>query len=164
MDTNVTAAAIGLEEAMRFVWLEADLLDHAGYDEWLALWTPDARYVVPIEPAEEDFENTLNYAYDDHAMRQKRVERLVSGQSVSASPVARTVRILSRFRLLRSDAGSCELRCAQLLTEYRRERERMYAADVFFRLVRGPEGLMIDRKVIRLINSTDALAGIGYIL
>src|SRR5918998_6633462 len=114
MDTRVTGTEITLAEAMEFTWLEADLLDHASYDEWLALWTPEARYVVPIEPAETDFENTLNYAYDDHAMRRNRVERLVSGQSVSASPVARTVRLLSRFRLLRSDAGSCELRCAQM--------------------------------------------------
>lgn len=164
MDMNMTTTAIDLEEAMRFVWLEADLLDHGGYAEWLALWTPEGRYVVPIEPGVEDFENTLNYAYDDHAMRAKRADRLTSGQSVSASPVARTVRLLSRFRLLSSCAGGCELRCAQLITEYRRERERMYTADVTFRLVRGPNGLLIDRKVIRLINSTDALRGIGYIL
>ncbi|MCQ4159886.1 hypothetical protein NON00_08085 [Roseomonas sp. GC11] len=164
MDTNMPAIAIDLDEAMRFVWLEADLLDHACYAEWLALWTPGGRYVVPIEPGAEDFENTLNYAYDDHAMRVKRAERLTSGQSVSASPVARTVRLLSRFRLLSAGVEGCELRCAQLLTEYRRGRERMYTADLTFRLVRGADGLRIDRKVIRLINATDALRGIGYIL
>ena len=83
---------------MEFAWYEADLLDHAVYDEWLTLWTDDARYIVPIEPGTTDFENSLNYAYDDHSMRKKRVERLLSGQSISASPVALTVRSLSRFR------------------------------------------------------------------
>jgi 3-phenylpropionate/cinnamic acid dioxygenase small subunit len=156
-------SAISLDQATAFAWLEADLLDHASYDEWLALWTPDGRYVVPIAPSGTDFENTLNFAYDDHAMRQKRVGRLVSGQSVSASPVARTVRVQSRFRLLGSGPGHCELRCAQMLTEYRRGRERIYSADVTYRLVEGPTGLLIDQKVVRLIN-TDALSGIGYIL
>lgn len=164
MDTLMTQPAILLDEATAFVWLEADLLDSASYDEWLALWTPDARYVVPIDPGTTDFENALNYAYDDHEMRKKRAERLVSGQSISASPVARTVRLVSRFRMLGSSPGGCELRCAQLLTEFRRGRERMYAADLEYRLVRTGDGLRIDRKVIRLVNSTEALGGIGYIL
>lgn len=166
MTTTMTRidAAISLEEAMQFAWLEGDLLDSADYDAWLALWTPTSRYVVPIEPGATDFENTLNYAYDDGMMRAKRVERLTSGQSVSASPVPRTVRLLSRFRVLRSDAEGCELRCAQLLTEFRRERERSYAADIEFLFVRTADGLRIERKVIRLINATAALGGIGYIL
>ncbi len=90
IDTDMIAAPVTLDEAMHFAWLEADLLDSAAYDEWQALWTPTARYVVPIAPGVTDFENTLNYAYDDAEMRAKRAERLVSGQSVSASPVART--------------------------------------------------------------------------
>src|SRR5260221_14690061 len=109
MNLPVMAPAIGLDEAMQFAWLEADLLDHACYEEWLALWTPQSRYVVPIDPAATEFEDTLNYAYDDHEMRRKRTERLISGQSVSASPVARTVRLLSRFRILEADGVCCEL-------------------------------------------------------
>lgn len=153
-----------LPEAMAFAWLEADLLDHAEYAEWLALWTEDGRYVVPIDPSATDFENTLNYAYDDHALRAKRVERLESGQSVSATPVARTVRLLSRFRLLAADPGGCTLRCAQLLTESRRGRERQYAADLTFGFIRQGDGLRIAHKVVRLVNATEPLAGIGYIL
>ena len=159
-----TSLPITLAEAMEFAWYEADLLDHAIYDEWLAQWTDDARYIVPIEPGTTDFENAVNYAYDDHTMRKKRVERLLSGQSVSASPVARTIRSQSRFRLLRADDKSCELRCAQIVTEFRRGRERTYTADVEFRLVRTASGLKIDRKLVWLINSTEALGGIGYIL
>ena len=164
MDAITTANPISFDEAIQFAWLEADLLDSAAYDDWQALWTETSRYVVPIEPGVTDFENTLNYAYDDAAMRAKRAERLVSGKSVSASPVARTVRLLSRFRVLRSDAGGCALRCAQMITEFRRGRERTYAADVEFLYVRTAEGLRIERKVVRLINGTDALGGIGYIL
>ena len=161
---TTTSKPIMLDEAMQFVWLEADLLDSACYVEWQALWTATSRYVVPIEPGATDFENTLNYAYDDAEMRAKRAERLISGQSVSASPVARTVRLLSRFRVLRSEGEECALRCAQMLTEFRRGRERTYAADIDFVLVRTPDGLRIERKVIRLVNSSDALGGIGYIL
>ena len=165
MDTHTIPQTVSLDEAMAFVWLEADLLDHCLFDEWLALWTPDGRYVVPVDVTATDFENTLNYAYDDHEMRLKRVDRLMSGKSISASPIARTVRMLSRFRLLDSPSGPdhYELRCAQMLTEFRRGRERIHTADVTYRLVAGPSGLRIDQKVVRLIN-TEALSGIGYIL
>ena len=85
MNLPVMTPAIGLDEAMHFAWLEADLLDHACYDEWLALWTPQARYVVPIDPAATEFEDCLNYIYDDHEMRRKRTERLVNGQLLKAA-------------------------------------------------------------------------------
>jgi 3-phenylpropionate/cinnamic acid dioxygenase small subunit len=160
----IMTSAISLVEAREFVSLEADLLDHACYEEWLALWTAGSRYVVPIDPAATEFEDALNYAYDDHEMRRKRAERLVSGQSISASPVARTVRLLSRFRMLETDGEHCELRCAQLLTEHRRGRDRTYAANLFYRLVREAGALKIDQKIVRLINSTEALGGISYIL
>jgi 3-phenylpropionate/cinnamic acid dioxygenase small subunit len=165
VDTHTVPKTVSLDQAMAFVWLEADLLDHCLYDEWLALWTPGGRYVVPVDTTATDFENTLNYAYDDHDMRLKRIDRLVSGKSISASPIARTVRMLSRFRLIEAQSGPdhCELRCAQMLTEFRRGRERMHTADITFRLVTSPAGLRIDQKVVRLIN-TEALSGIGYIL
>jgi 3-phenylpropionate/cinnamic acid dioxygenase small subunit len=159
MDTHAFPTRLGLAQAMEFAWLEADLLDHCSFDEWLALWTPDGRYVVPVDATATDFENTLNLAYDDHDMRLKRIDRLVSGRAISASPIARTVRLQSRFRLLESG----ELRCAQMLTEFRRGRERIYTADVTYRFVATPAGLRIDQKVVRLIN-TESLTGIGYIL
>lgn len=160
----IMKTTIGLPEAQELVALEADLLDHACYEEWLALWTPTARYVVPINSAATAFEDSLNYAYDDHDMRRKRTERLLNGQSISASPVARTVRMLSRFRMLETAEDRCELRCAQLLTEHRRGRTRMYVANLTYRLVREAGALRIDQKVVRLINSTEALGGISYIL
>lgn len=164
MDMAINVKDTVLLEVMAFVWLEADRLDHAEYDDWLAMWAPEARYIVPVEPGVTDFESRLNYAYDDQSMREKRVERMLSGVSVSASPVARTIRSLSRFRLLSDDGETIELRCMQYLTEFRRGRERSYSADLEFRLKRDAAGFKIDRKVVRLINADHALGGISYIL
>lgn len=159
---NVTNSA--LFEAMAYVWLEADRLDHAEYDDWLAMWAPGALYIVPVIPGTTDFEAHLNYAYDDQSMREKRVERLLSGVSVSASPVPRTIRSLSRFRVMSDDGVAVELRCMQHLTEFRRGKERSYSADLEFRLRREGSGFLIERKVVRLINADHALGGISYIL
>ena len=153
-----------ITQVAAFIWQEADMLDHGEYAQWLESWTPDGLYIVPIDPAQTDFANTLNYAYDNAEMREKRVARLGSGESISTSPVPRTVRDVSRFRVLSNDGTNVTVRCAQNLREFRKDVLKHYTADVSFELVRSGGSFLIRRKVVRLINSTDTLQGIGYIL
>ncbi|GAL96014.1 MULTISPECIES: aromatic-ring-hydroxylating dioxygenase subunit beta [Acetobacter] len=157
---------ITLNEAIELITLEADMLDHGEFREWLKLYTEDGLYAVPIDPDAkvEDLEKILNYAYDNAEMREKRVERLLGGRSISAAPPARTVRLLSRYRMLETGTGSCTLRCAQFLTELRQGRERYYAANVTFRLKKMEERFCIDQKIVRLLTSTEALTAVSYIL
>lgn len=155
---------ISLNEAAEFIWREADLLDRGAYEDWLGLWAPDGRYIVPIDPAATDFENTLSYANDDHEMRATRVRRLTGGQSVSAISVARTVRTVSRFVTLSTEGAVSEIRCAQILVAYRREQTQILAGDLTYRLVAGPQGLRIGRKIVSLVNSTDSLSCFSFII
>jgi 3-phenylpropionate/cinnamic acid dioxygenase small subunit len=128
------------------------------------MWTEKGTYIIPIDPKETDFENTLNYAYDDHHMRELRVQRLTGGESISTSPQPRTVRMQSRFRVLADDGVQVTVRCAQNIREFRKENLKFYSADLTYQLIRSEGGFKIQRKVVSLINSDDALAGIGYIL
>ncbi|MBD1551138.1 aromatic-ring-hydroxylating dioxygenase subunit beta [Pseudomonas typographi] len=153
-----------LQEVTAFIWQEGDMLDHGEYDGWLTLWTEKGTYIIPIDPKATDFENTLNYAYDDHHMRQLRVQRLIGGESISTSPQPRTVRTISRFRVLFDDGVNVTVRCAQNVREFRKETLKHYSADLVYELVRAERGFRIQRKLVSLINSDDALAGIGYIL
>ncbi|WP_061240781.1 aromatic-ring-hydroxylating dioxygenase subunit beta [Ectopseudomonas composti] len=153
-----------LNHVSAFIWQEADMLDHGDFDAWLNLWADKGTYIIPIDPNETDFENTLNYAYDDHHMRKLRVQRLIGGESISTSPRARTVRSLSRFRVLGEEGAVVTVRCAQNLREFRKDVLKHYTADVTFELKRDGDSFKIQRKLIQLINSTDTLAGIGYIL
>jgi 3-phenylpropionate/cinnamic acid dioxygenase small subunit len=153
-----------LNQVTAFVWAEGDMLDHGEFDTWLNLWTDKGTYIIPIDPKEEDFENSLNYAYDDHHMRELRVQRLTGGESISTSPQPRTVRTLSRFRVLFEDAEHVTVRCAQNVREFRKDSLKHYSADIVYELQRVADSFKIQRKLIRLINSDDTLAGIGYIL
>lgn len=165
---NTTCGAaskrIELQEAIEFIWLEADLLDSQDYDPWLALWTEASHYVIPIERAGDDHAAQLNIVYDDHTMRAARVRRLRGALSVAASPSARTARTVSRFRRLENADGCAVIRGAQHLIEYKYDRTRILAADVTYRLVRSEAGLLLDGKVVRLINSDEALFEISYLL
>lgn len=153
-----------LNQVTAFIWQEADMLDHGDFADWLSLWAEDGLYIIPIDPKETDFENTLNYAYDDQHMRERRVKRLTSGESISTSPQPRTIRMPARFRVLGEVDGMITVRCAQQLTEFRKDTIRQYTADVTFKLQRAGDSFKIKQKLISLINSDDALSGIGYIL
>ena len=154
-----------LNEVTAFIWAEADMLDHSEYQEWLNLWSEQGKYIIPIDPTLTDYENNLIYAYDDHHMRKLRVQRLENGEAISTAPKANTVRSVSRVRVIQDQDNEIVLRCAQNLREFRKENLKHYTADVTYHLVRQTEGgLKISRKVINLVNSTDTLAGISYIL
>jgi 3-phenylpropionate/cinnamic acid dioxygenase small subunit len=154
-----------LNQATAFIWAEADMLDHSEYQQWLDLWDRSGKYIIPIDNSDGDYANRLNYAYDDHHMRKLRVERLVNGEAISTSPKASTVRSISRVRIIAQEADEVVLRCAQNLREFRKENLRWYTADVTYRLKRQDCGdFVLQQKVIHLINSSDALKGISYIL
>ena len=155
--------------AIALIWREAELLDRKAYADWLTLWTDTGHYTVPIDPTTTDFSSTLNYVYDDHVMRGLRVERMTCGFSASASDAARTVRTVSRF----TKAGApdvdnvIEVRSSQIVAANKRGITTLFAADLTHRIALSstPDGeAKIIDKVIRLIDSEEALNAIGFLL
>lgn len=153
-----------LRAAIDFINWEADLLDHREYAQWLTLWHPDGLYVVPTDPTTEDFASVLNYALDNQQMREKRVERLCSGEAISTTPPSRTIRLAGRYRLLSTSEACVRLRCAQSLWVHRKGQGQHTVADVSYQLVPQGERFLILQKVVRLINAEDYLQMTGYIL
>ena len=161
---ELTMVSPSLQHAAEFIWREAELLDRKDYRQWAALWSETGHYVVPIDPDTTDFEATLNYAYDDARMRDLRIERLTSGYSVSAVDAARTVRTVSRFTEASVSGDMIEVNSAQVLVAYKREVHTLFAADLTHRLRFTPQGIRLEQKVVRLINSTDSLNALGFLL
>lgn len=161
---NLNGLSAPLAQAIEFIWREAELLDRKNYAEWAQLWSEDGVYVVPIDPDSTDFAASLNYAYDDARMRDLRIERLTAGYSPSAVDAARTVRSVSRFRLVEAAGNRVEVNSAQLLFAFKRGVHTPVAADLTHR-IRFENGVArLEQKVVRLINSTDSLSALGYLL
>jgi len=51
----------------QFLYHEAHLLDTQRYEDWLALFTGDATYWVPLEQSQQDPEQTSSLIYDDRS-------------------------------------------------------------------------------------------------
>ena len=119
---------------------------------------------MPIDPNTTDFAATLNYAYDDHHMREMRVQRMTSGYSASASDAARTVRTVSRFTLSSDAADTVEVKSSQIVVAYKRGANTIFAADLTHRISFASGEPKLQQKVIRLIDSTEALSAVGFLL
>ncbi|MGK3850805.1 aromatic-ring-hydroxylating dioxygenase subunit beta, partial [Enterococcus faecium] len=55
---------------------EARLLDEQRYDEWVALFTDDCRYWVPVSPAQQSPREGPSHFHDDIQVMKTRVHRL----------------------------------------------------------------------------------------
>lgn len=151
-------------EVAAFIDLEADLLDFQEFQDWLGLWEKEGLYVVPVDPETEDYANALNFAYDDDQMRRLRVGRLTGGEAISTQTTSKTVRSVSRLRILAEEGDTVSVRCAQFIAENRHGKLTTYPADISFTLRRTADGFRILRKVVRLLNMEHHLNSIGYIL
>lgn len=151
--------------AIQLIWTEATLLDAKDYKAWESMYTDDAHYVIPIDPDTEDFEASLNMVYDDRRMRRLRVERLLQGYSPSAVAAARTVRIVSRFTVDHVGDETVTVRSAQILNAFKRDRFSTIGAELTHQIVLGSDGDdKIALKVVRLIDSEDAVSASGFLL
>jgi 3-phenylpropionate/cinnamic acid dioxygenase small subunit len=152
------------QRAGAFLDLEADLLDRLAYREWLDLWDPSGFYILPIDRLEAGFENRLNHIYDDHDMRSKRAERLLSGHAPSATPITRTVRSATRIRLLECAPDQLLLSSSLHIVSYKRQVQNLVAANVLHRLLLDGDTIRIKEKVVQLIDSDEPLGELSFIL
>lgn len=98
---NASTPTITRAEAEDLLFQEADLLDQWKLDDWLALFTADAAYLVPSTdlPPGADAARTLFYIADDHARMVQRVARLNKKSAHSEWPRSKTRHLVSNVRV-----------------------------------------------------------------
>jgi len=147
----------------QFLYHEAHLLDAQRFEEWLALFTDDATYWVPLEQGQRDPLETSSIIHDDRTLLELRVKQARHPRAHARTPLARTVHQVGNVRLL--EEGGDEIRVAStlVLVEFRAGRQRVWGGLVEHRLRRAGEGLRIARKRIDLVSSEGALDGIAIL-
>ncbi|MDQ0282238.1 aromatic-ring-hydroxylating dioxygenase subunit beta [Rhodococcoides fascians] len=152
--------------AIELIWREADMLDRKQYETWKGLYSEDGLYVVPIGSTGDDFDNRLNMIYDDARMRDMRVVRMTEGYAIAAVDAAITTRTVSRFVVESCADDTVHLRAAQIVVAFKRGKHDLWAGDVEYRIRLGADGAAdrIALKVIRLVDSEDAVPAAGFLL
>jgi 3-phenylpropionate/cinnamic acid dioxygenase small subunit len=153
-------AAVDIElrsEVEQLLYHEAWLLDRGRLDEWLALFTDDATYWIPLQA---DPLTTSSIVYDDRRLLEVRVRQFQHPRAHARLPAPRTVHQVGNVQVLEAAASELRVGSTLILVEYRRERQRVWGAAVEHRLRRTGDGLRIAAKRIDLVNSEAELDGI----
>ena len=154
--------AMDIAACEQFLMHEARLLDEARFDEWLALFTPEAWYWVPSQPDQTSPHDTISLIYDDRKLLETRVRRLSSPRIYSQEPRSRTSRIVTNVTIEEAPAGDAArlVRSKFQVVEYRREMQTTYAGTTWHRLVASGSTIMIASKKVDLVNCDAALDGL----
>ena len=147
-------------EIEQFLYHEAWLLDQGQLDEWLALYTDDATYWIPLEAKQADPLTTSSIVYDDRRLLEVRVRQFRHPRAHARIPAPRTVHQVGNVRVIETGGRDVRVGSTLVLVEYRRERQRLWGAIVEHRLRRTAEGLRIAAKRVDLVNSEAELDGI----
>jgi 3-phenylpropionate/cinnamic acid dioxygenase small subunit len=153
-----------LEEVRQFLFQEARLLDTHQFEDWLALFTDDATYWVPLEAAQTDPLNTSSIIHDDRTLLELRVHQIAHPRAHARRPLARTVHQVANVQMLSEGEGELQIASTLALFEYRLEVQRTWAALVEHRLRWVNGELRIAAKRVNLINSEAELPGIAFLL
>jgi 3-phenylpropionate/cinnamic acid dioxygenase small subunit len=148
------------EDCEDFLLHEARLLDEAKFDDWLALFTPDAQYWVPSEPNQQSPHDAVSLMYDDRRLLETRVRRLAGPRIYSQEPRSRTSRIVANVTLEESSADYALTRSKFMMIEFRRNEQRLFGGTCFHRLVHHEGALRIRLKRVDLLNCDAPLDGL----
>jgi 3-phenylpropionate/cinnamic acid dioxygenase small subunit len=145
-----------------FVYHEARLIDEQRFEEWLALFTDDGRYWMPLEQGQTDRRLTASLMDDDLFLLRIRVERLHGNRTYSQKPRSRCHHVLQQPQVDLSDpaANRYVTWTPMHYIETRQDRQDLYAAWATHHFVVIEGKLRIQLKRVDMVNPDAAFGSI----
>jgi p-cumate 2,3-dioxygenase beta subunit len=99
-ELNSTERTLLVGEVEQFLFDEAELLDQWRLHEWLALFTPGGRYLIPsTDKPDGDPTRDLFLVQDDRFLLEQRVNSLLTRAAHAEYPHSRTRRMITNIRV-----------------------------------------------------------------
>ena len=145
-----------------FLFKEAELLDDWRLDDWVALFTEDARYVVPTTDLPEgDPQRDLVFIDDDITRLRARAVRLNSRHAHREYPWSRTRRFVSNVRVAETGNGELSVTANVMVYRFRSGEGAPYVGSVHYTLRRDNGELKIAYR--RAVLDLEALSWHGAV-
>ena len=138
-------------EVERFLYREAMLLDEWRLEEWLALFSPQARYIVPSTDHPQGNPPEHPALIDDDFNRlQGRVTRLLSRRAHREYPSSRTRHMVSNVLITESGSNEVSVSASFVVYRVRNRKVTQYIGRYLYLLGRAAGELKIQQKRIEL--------------
>ena len=159
-----TVIPTDLREIEQFLYQEASLLDRCDLDAWVALYTEDGTYWMPVTPEQNDPINHISLFYDDRTIMEIRRRNLHHPRAASKELPIRSSHIIGNVQATADTTvqGQGEITVTSNFhcVMYADEKQTLYAGTYTHVLVRVESGFKIKSKRVDLINCDAALGAI----
>jgi len=148
---QLRATTVTRAEVEDLLYLEAQLLDEWRLDEWLALWSPQAEYVIPTnDNPDADPDRDLMYVNHDYRLLKGLVVRLNSVRAHREYPWSKTRHLVTNVRVLgEDDEGLVHAVASFTVWRFRNRDADTFVGRYDIRLERD-EGLLLRAKRVTL--------------
>ena len=164
-DLSPAAGWRAYHEVQQFLFLEARLMDAHSYDEWLALWGPDAHYWIPCNADDVDRREHISLVNENLAGLQDRISRLKSPANFAQQPRSRIVHVIGNLELEPLDTpGEVVVHSTLSLSVSRRGRADAFAGRVRHHLRRTADGIKIVSKKVTLVNNDEVFGNLAFLV
>ncbi|ALL79897.1 dioxygenase (plasmid) [Pseudonocardia sp. EC080610-09] len=153
-----------LREVEQFLFREARLADEHRYEEWEALWTPDALYWVPANNDNADRMTQMSIIHDNRNRIATRIRQYLTGRRHSQVPKSRLRRVVSNVEILGVEDGDTVVGANFVLVESRERGTEIWAGRYTYRL-RTVEGeIAMAYKKVELVDNARAIATLAFLI
>ncbi|NQU71741.1 MAG: aromatic-ring-hydroxylating dioxygenase subunit beta [Rhodospirillales bacterium] len=151
------------EKIEDFLIQEARLLDERRFEDWLALYTRDCWYWVPLVAGQDNPHDTVSLMYDDRRLLETRIRRFGHPNIHAQEPLSRTSHIIANVTIEKNGPGAaeCIVRSKFHMIEYRRDKQRIFGGTCLHGLTRENDEFQIRWKRVDLVNSESIHDGLS---
>lgn len=136
----------------RLIQCETACLNNGDLDTWMALFTEDGYYWMPLEADQQSPDEHDSLIYDNRALMEIRQNNLGHPLSPSMGFPVRSVRILSDLDIRITAASECVVRTS-VIAMINHKRQDMYGGSVTYRVCRVGGDWRIQCKRVDLLNA-----------
>ena len=144
------------------VYQEVRCIDEQRWDDWLAMYTEDAHYWMPLTHGQTDPLLQGSLMYEDKMLLGIRVERLKGRRTFSQEPISRCHHLMQAPSIESHDPalGVAQVRAAFHYMETRGDEQQMYAGWASYHLRQQDGAWRIGLKRVDLVNCDAAFGNI----
>jgi len=151
-------------EIEQFLYGEVHLLDEWRLHEWLDLFTPDARYLVPAtDKPDGDPERDLFLVQDDRFLLEQRANSLLTRAAHAEYPRSRTRHMVSNVQIIDRVDDMVEVHANFAVFRMRRGAMDTYIGQYRHVLVRDEDSGGFRFKIRKAVLDLDALRPHGKV-
>lgn len=158
----------GADEVAQFLYKEARFADENRYDDWEALWTPDALYWVPAGGADSDPTTQVSVIYDNRSRIGTRMNQVRTGKRYAQAPPSDLRRIIGNIEILGGRPGregvDLEVAANFIAFESRARTSHVWGGRTTYRLRKVDGEIMLAYKKVVLVDNERPIPTMAFLV